>query len=168
VSTTTDLTGFLFMGFEKGKGNVRYSHGMRWTKEYSIWLSMKDRCLNSNSRDYNNYGGRGITICNEWSNNFTAFYSDMGLKPKGMSIDRVDNNKGYSKENCRWANVITQNRNQRIRKDNKSGCRGVSYCNSWKVWKASINVNKKRINLGSFKDKEEAVKAREEAELKYW
>jgi len=88
-------------------------HGLIDTKEYIVWSNMKARCLNPKSSVYKNYGGRGITICNEWVNSFVTFFNDMGQCPVGMSLDRLDNDKGYSKENCKWRTVTEQNRNRR-------------------------------------------------------
>jgi hypothetical protein len=73
---------------------------------------MKSRCLSKTHHAYDSYGGRGITICNEWLY-FTNFYNDMGDKPDGMSLDRIDNEEGYFKDNCRWATMKEQERNRR-------------------------------------------------------
>jgi hypothetical protein len=89
-------------------------HGHRYSAEYSTWNSMKSRCLNKNHKSYNSYGGRGITICNEWINSFESFLSDMGNRPsKRHSLERIDNNKGYSKDNCIWATGKSQANNKR-------------------------------------------------------
>ncbi len=94
-----------------GESSMGGSH--KATKEYMAWHGMKDRCLRENHPDYHNYGGRGITVCEEWMNSYETFLADMGRCPRGMSLDRKDNNAGYSKENCRWATLEEQNSNQR-------------------------------------------------------
>lgn len=88
------------------------THGLSKTSEHKIWCMMKARCYNPSNKDYYNYGQRGILMDEKWRNSFEAFYSDMGPKPKGKySIDRIDNSKGYFKENCRWATDKEQARN---------------------------------------------------------
>jgi hypothetical protein len=90
------------------------SHRMARTPEYTTWALIKQRCLNKNASNYKNYGGRGITICERWLESFENFIADMGKKPSPKhSIDRVDNELGYFKENCRWATIAQQSINKR-------------------------------------------------------
>jgi len=81
-------------------------------KEYMVWSSMKSRCDNKNHQAYKHYGGRGITYQESWGE-FKSFLIDMGTKLDGLSLDRIDNDKNYSKANCRWATEIEQKNNQR-------------------------------------------------------
>ena len=85
-------------------------HGVQYKSERSIWLGIKSRCYNKKNHAYKNYGGRGIFMSDEWKNSFDVFFEDMGFKPDGLAIDRIDNSKGYSKENCRWV-TYKQNAN---------------------------------------------------------
>lgn len=89
-------------------------HGMTRTPTYVVWVGMKLRCLNPNNHAYDRYGGRGITICEEWVNSFDAFLKDMGPRPSPKhSLDRIDNNAGYTKSNCRWCEAEVQQNNRR-------------------------------------------------------
>lgn len=88
--------------------------------EYSSWNHMKQRCLNMNNDRYDQYGGRGITICDEWKD-FEVFLKDMGKRPKGTSLDRIDVDGPYSKDNCRWATPQQQQRNLQLHKVNGIG-----------------------------------------------
>lgn len=90
-------------------------HGLRHHRIYKIYMGMKQRCYNKNNHKYPQYGGRGIKICDEWLNDVTKFYEwsiKNGYK-EDLSIDRIDNDKGYSPENCRWESKLTQSRNRR-------------------------------------------------------
>ena len=128
-------------------------HGFGYTRLYSIWKDIKRRTLNPKYKRYLDYGGRGITICDEWLDihNFYNWAMENGYEEnKGLSIDRIDNDGNYCPENCRWTTPTIQSRNQRIYKNNTSGYRGVYFSKNQGKYKAQICVNKKRIHLGHF------------------
>ena len=130
---------------------------------------MKDRCYNQNNPAYHNYGGRGIKVCDRWLHSFGNFLDDMGKRPdSSYSLDRIDNNGDYEPDNCRWTTSEEQGRNQRTFKTNTSGQRGVNWHHSTSSWIARISVNSERITLGNFTNKEDAIKCRKEAEIKFW
>jgi hypothetical protein len=99
--------------FQRDKAaKISFKHGMCDSSEYGIWASMKRRCLNKKDEHYPSYGGRGIYICDRWLK-FENFYADMGPRPKGRSIDRINNDGNYEPGNCRWATALEQVMNRR-------------------------------------------------------
>ena len=147
----------------------RLKHGKSKSSVYIAWTGILDRCTNPNIHSFSHYGGRNITVCDRWKESFENFYEDMGEKPSpNHSIDRIDVNGNYEPSNCRWANKKDQAINQRIRKDNTSGIRGVTWDKSRNMWSATIGNNNKLIRIGHFNDLSDAITARKEAELKYW
>lgn len=107
---------------DKVSERIREMHGMSGSKEHKVWENMKARCDNPNFTAYEHYGKRGITYCAEWKS-FMAFYRDMGPCPTGYTLDRINNNLGYSKENCRWTSQLVQQNNRSNTK--KHDFRGV-------------------------------------------
>lgn len=103
-------------------------HGMEGTKIYHVWKSMKQRCFNSNHKSFKYYGGRGITVCDEWKNDFQAFYDwamANGYK-EGLTIDRIDANGNYEPSNCEWVTQKQNNSHRRLGR-NKNG----QYASVW-------------------------------------
>lgn len=141
-------------------------HGLVYTPEYDVWQGMKARCGNPTHIGYSRYGGRGITVCDEWLHDFERFYTDMGPRPTDKhQLDRTDNDKGYSPDNCRWVSPGENALNKRPYNNNKSGFKGVSFDKRAlnKPWRATIMRNKKQTQVGAFATPEEANEAR----LKY-
>jgi hypothetical protein len=93
-------------------GNNR--HRRSKTVEYKTWANILQKCHNKNHNVFKHYGGRGIKVCNEWKNSFEKFYEDMGSRPEGCSLDRIDPNGDYSVCNCRWADAFIQNVNKNV------------------------------------------------------
>lgn len=89
------------------------THGMKGTPVHNSWANMLSRCYNTKHPRYEDYGGRGITVCDRWRDSFENFYLDMGDRPLGMSLDRIKNNEGYRPDNCKWSTPVEQNSNKR-------------------------------------------------------
>lgn len=170
-NTTISTTSNLRLGISQSCGcrhkeivkDLKTTHGGKSHPLYVTWVNIKARCYNIRSTSYPNYGGRGITMCSEWFNSFPTFLLDMGEKPsEEHSIDRTDNNKGYSKDNCTWATSTHQAINRRMLASNKSGLLGVSWSTNHKCWVSQLNANGRKIHIGHFKNKEVAGIARDD------
>lgn len=148
------------------------THRSTGTRLHNEWRGMKARCYIPSCSNYEYYGARGIKVCDEWKDNFEAFrewainngYTD------NLTIDRIDVDKDYSPQNCRWITFQKNcwNRDKKPRKTNTSGYPGVQWRKDTEKWRAVIQVNGKNINLGSFVEKSDAIKARKKAEENYW
>lgn len=95
------------------EGRFVATHGKTDTSEFNIWLGMKQRCYDKNHKFYSHYGQRGIKVCDRWLNSFENFYKDMGNKPIGYSLDRIDNDGDYEPSNCKWSTPKEQANNVR-------------------------------------------------------
>lgn len=141
----------------RGKENGRYTHGMSNTRLNNIYTNMKQRCYNSKCPNYKNYGARGIEVCSEWLLNKKAFF-DWAIKngyKEGLTIDRIDNDKGYSPENCRWVNMIVQGNNRRV------NCY-ITYKGETKTlakWSRIYKINYKLLQMRLYKYKWDFEKA---------
>lgn len=143
-------------------------HGLTNTLEYRVRTYMIQRCYNTKHDSYPDYGGRGIYVCDRWLESVENFVADMGKCPEGHTLERIDVNGNYTPENCKWDTLGNQGYNKRIRTNNTSGRTGVYWKEQESAWAAQIGFEGKVIALGSRSSFEEAVKIREEAELKYY
>lgn len=161
---TRDLWKQLYIkGIKRCRTNQR--HGLTYTRLYGIWCCMKERCNNEKISLYTYYGGRGIKVCNEWKNNFMAFYDwamANGYK-EDLTIDRIDNDGNYEPSNCRWTNKTIQVINRRLSKNNTSGYKGIYKVinkSGQERWAACICVNYKNKILCWRKTQKEALEVR--------
>lgn len=147
------------------------THGRVKTPEYNAWINMRRRCYDPTNDMFHVYGAIGITVCDRWNpkagGSFENFLEDMGERPDGLSLERKDVNGNYCPENCIWAGIKQQAFNKRKRKNN-SGRTGVRYVEKLGKWVSTISINKRLTHLGCFTSFEDAIRAREAAEVKYY
>lgn len=105
------------------------------------WTNMVARCTNPNRPDYRYYGGRGITVCDSWRNSFAAFLADMGVRPDGLSLDRIKNELGYEPGNCRWASKYEQMQNTRATRLLTLGDKTMGI----NAWAKTLGINKESL-----------------------
>jgi hypothetical protein len=117
------------------------THGGTGTPEYASWTAMMNRCYNPKRRDYARYGARGITVCARW-HKFENFYADMSPRPKGFTLERENNNKGYSRVNCTWVSryAQTQNRSNTVRVTHAGRTQSLS------AWARELGVPQSTLN----------------------
>lgn len=119
-----------------------FKHGMSGSRVFSVWRSMIQRCHNPKDRSFHNYGGRGIRVCDEWRESFSQFIADMGARPEGYDLDRIDNDKGYGPDNCRW---VSRQRNLNNRRNNRViEFRGKSQTIA--QWASELGMNYRTLN----------------------
>jgi len=136
----------------------RDSHGLSQSKIYTVWANMIARCENEKHPSYSRYGGRGIYICPEWRKSFNKFREDVGDIPfEGATLDRRNNNEGYSKENCRWVDHQENSNNRFYDRE------GVSYRKNMDRYVSEIRYDGLRFYLGCYKTRDEAVEVYKEA-----
>lgn len=134
-------------------------HGYAGTPTYLAWQNMKARC----AREVFAHDYAHVNVCNRWENSFLAFLEDMGERPEGMSLDRIDPTGNYEPANCRWADASTQARNTRTRSDNHSGHKGVCWDAKRGLWRAYVDRHGIRTELGHYESKHHAIAARHAA-----
>lgn len=143
---------------------LKSTHNMSKSPIYDTWNKIKGRCYNKDNSVYKDYGGRGITMHDDWKDNFEIFFEYVRNLPNAfeswLTIDRKDNNKGYYPGNLRWADRHIQAANRRKREDNISGYVGASFTKKENKWKSRITVRDDVIDLGSFEILEDAVMVR--------
>lgn len=95
-------------------GHCKTVNGLTDSPTYMTWAAMKNRCTRQSHTAFERYGAKGVSVCSEWLNSFDTFLKDMGERPSGHTLDRIDNNQGYSKDNCRWATSRQQYENKSV------------------------------------------------------
>ena len=144
-------------------GKQTGSHNLYYHRFYHTWNGVMQRCNNPKHKRYKDYGGRGISVCEEWLDirNFVDWVENKSNWEEGLTLDRIDNDKGYSPDNCTFSTKTIQAINRRQKSNNTSGYVGVSWYAKVSKWRARVNMFKKEKLIGYYLTLEEAVQARD-------
>ena len=153
---------------EEIAGHKIGNHNMTGTKEHNTWCGIRNRTNHRHKSTRRWYYDKGVKVCKSWLESFENFYQDMGDCPEGYTLDRIDPDGDYCKENCRWASYEMQSINKGSFRNNTSGVKGVTFDKKNGKWKAYIYSNNKMIYLGLHENLEDAKRVREDAEKTYW
>lgn len=137
-----------------------FKHGFANSRAHNSWSAMKQRCYYEKHKDYKSYGGKGIKVCDEWVNSFEQFLNDMGHPKDGESLDRINPDLNYSKENCKWSTISEQSKNKSIHRKKETGIRKRKN-NLFEVYLSEKYVGSSLIF-------EEALAIRKKAEKEIW
>lgn len=143
--------------------NPRLEHSLTGHRMYKTWVNMIHRCSDSNFKQYKDYGGRGIKVCDEWKDirNFIDWVENSSNWEEGLTLDRINTNGNYSPDNCTFSDRNIQSINQRMQNNNTSGFTGVDWDKRYSKWRARIQIYGKCKYIGYFYNIEDAVKARD-------
>lgn len=149
ICERTKSCGCLRGDANRHNAEMRPGHRQTGTPTYITWQAMRNRCYNPNADQWNRYGGRGVAVCDRWRKSFDNFLADMGERPEGKTLDRIDSDGNYEPDNCRWATPTEQSRNrasskltlekaEAIRRDRKRGVTRATLVARYKVSHATI------------------------------
>lgn len=142
-------------------GRYHEKHNMCDMPEYTSWCKMKSRCSNKNNTHYEYYGGRGISVCQEWVDSFVSFYNYIGPKPnKSYTIDRIDTNGNYEHGNVKWSTKSEQSYNRGLNSNNRLGQKNIIFDKERNKYRVEVGYKYKKFYVGRFNTLDEALQAR--------
>ena len=155
-------------GCIQSEANTKHGYAKQNKRLYDCYKAMMARCYIETHPNYNNYGAKGVRVCDRWHNIHNFFIDMLPTYQDGLSLDREDVESDYSFENCSWRDRSWQSFNQRLGVSNTSGKTGVCWNKEKAKWETRINTQGNNVFLGYYETFDEAVEAREKAELKYF